>query len=205
MRLTPKDSPKNQELIARIWLINMALASVSWLFFPDSFVPDLALTQLAIPVSVVATGIFSFFVWKSYREGTFKPEKDAIKEFKKFFFLKRLLMVISIPFLTLLPTILNLNYHFPYIYTASFGEMDNFDDMVVKGTYTLRRSFLTYYELKPKSLNSFFRFTISKEEFDSLPEGPVPGRLVIKKSPLGFIVESIGFSRSVLLPPKPTE
>lgn len=196
MRLTPKDSPKNQELIARIWLINMALSGL-WLFLPNTFEPDLALTQLAIPVSIVATGIFSFFVWKSFREGTLKFDKRVVKEFKQEFLLKRLLMVICLPFLSLFPTIINLNFNFPYIYTASFGEMDDLGDLVVKGTYKPRRSFSTHYELKPQSLNRFFRFFISKEEFDSLPKDPVPARLIIKKSSLGFIVETIQFDRNV--------
>ena len=197
MRLKWGGSPRNQKVISSTVLLILALACIA-LFIPQTFVPYPGLTLMAAILAFVANVFFFIFVWRSIREGAFKPSEESVRKFKDSHQVKKIIMVPLCLVFFIFATFISLENNLPYIYTKLFGENGYMDDLIVKGTYTTRRSFGIRYELSPKSIHSFFRFTISKEEFDSLPEGEIPARLLIKESPIGFIVESIKFDRGVL-------
>ena len=91
---------------------------------------------------------------------------------------------------------INIAISLPHLFTVLFGETTIKTDEVTKVKSNSRR--LCDFHLKVESIDAiFFRYCISNEIYNSLPDNKINTELIIKQSIFGYTVETINLKRYI--------
>ena len=181
------DTPAQQKWLIVIFLLVILGALVP--MFSRSFVPSAAWQLQALYLSVLLTVAGSLWLWRLYRQQLWRPAGPWLSYGP----VKRALMTplclaffIGMLWLDIAGTL-------PMLYTTAFGVEHTEAASAEKKRGSGRRS--CSYQLKVPSINYlFFEFCIDEEDFNRLPEGPLPAQLSAQQSYFGARIHTIELS-----------
>lgn len=174
------------------WLITLFLLVILGALVPmfsRSFVPSAAWQMQALYLSVLLTAAGGLWLWRLHRQKLWSPAGPWLDYGP----IKRALMVpLCVAFFVGMLW-LDIAGTLPMLYTSAFGVEHTEAASAEKKRGSGRRS--CSYQLKVPSINYlFFEFCIDEEDFNRLPEGPLPARLSARQSYFGAKIHTIELS-----------
>lgn len=174
------------------WLITLFLLVILGALVPmfsRSFVPSAAWQMQALYLSVLLTAAGGLWLWRLHRQKLWSPAGPWLDYGP----IKRALMApLCVAFFVGMLW-LDIAGTLPMLYTLAFGVEHTEAASAEKKRGSGRRS--CSYQLKVPSINYlFFEFCIDEEDFNRLPEGPLPARLSARQSYFGAKIHTIELS-----------
>lgn len=174
------------------WLITLFLLVILGALVPmfsRSFVPSAAWQMQALYLSVLLTAAGGLWLWRLHRQKLWSPAGPWLDYGP----IKRALMApLCVAFFVGMLW-LDIAGTLPMLYTSAFGVEHTEAASAEKKRGSGRRS--CSYQLKVPSINYlFFEFCIDEEDFNRLPEGPLPARLSARQSYFGAKIHTIELS-----------
>ena len=179
-----KGATKYQKVVAII--LSATIIGPFYLIFTHNFVAEPRVSELSSYASIVFTACLIFMLAYLYTKKLWRPA-PVWHTYSKF---KKVLLIPFVPLFLYGLFWVNLAISMPQVFTLLFGTDAVKRDVVVKDRHYSRRS--CDYRLEPQTINAiFFHYCISESFFNQLPETAIESELLIKQSPLGYIVEDI--------------
>ncbi len=185
-----KKSSKYQKIIGFIWLIMLISPAIN--IFIHKFVSAQEISSYAFYITLTLTFLFISIQFYWYKKKLWSPYANFNGHSK----IRPKLLIFCYIFIAYGLIWIPVAYSVPHLITSFTGKNIVLKDFVVKDFSNSTRSLgICNYRLKLRSVNSmFFRFCITREEFNRLPKTEMDATLMVKKSKFGYIVKDIVLS-----------
>ncbi|MFD2755648.1 hypothetical protein [Comamonas terrae] len=183
----PKMS-RRQKWLACAFLLAM-LGAVVPVMVNRSFVPSASWQARALYLSIALLAISGVLLRNWHRRGLWQPGPP----WPAYGPVRRGMMLLLCLGFMLFIFWLNLAATLPMAYTAVLGKREVREAMVEAKRGSGRRS--CAHQLKVQGVNYlFFEFCIDADDYDALPSGPLPARLLVRQSYFGELIGSLHLS-----------
>jgi hypothetical protein len=179
---------RQQKWLACAFLLVM-LGAVVPVMVNRSFVPSASWQARALYLSIALLAVSGVLLRSWHRRGLWQPGGP----WPAYGPVKRGMALLPCLGFMLFILRLNLAATLPMAYTAALGKHEVREAMVQTKLGSGRRS--CRHQLKVQGVNyMFFEFCIDGEDYDALPSGPLPARLLVRQSHFGELITSLRLS-----------